>query len=291
MSLPLRIILFAGSAAVCVAAAWLLAPDDDGALPPGVAAGAPARTSWGASPFAPAPVETDASGVGFAPIFAPLPGALYGRNGRAIDLDGMDVAAYVAQWSARARKGDPVAAYKVYQAVDVCAKLADPLPEFASDAQRDEAHTERQRVEQLCSGVSQAQIEERMRFLNDAARAGNTDAQIDFFMEGPNGRPVEQSNDDAALQLWKTEALGYLTSAGQRGDAFALGLLANAYDAGNIVEPDAKTSLAYTVANAAARNLTLSQDALHARFGQLSPGDFDGAVQSGTQMGAACCAR
>ena len=280
MSLPMRIIVFACGAALCGVTAWLCADSDESAPEQRVEHAAPARTAWGASPFA-----ANASGGATEAALD----VLYGRNGRAVDFGGMKAADYIAQWGSRARGGDPAAAYKVYQAADLCAGANDALPDFTTDAERQDAQAERARVAQLCNGVSQAQIDERMRFLALAANAGNTDAQIDFFMEGPEGKPQNQFADDAALQKWKADALGYLTAAGQHGDAFALGLLANAYDAGNIVEPDAKSSLAYTVANAAARRVNLPLDSLHARFSLLSPADFDEAVQRGTRMGAACC--
>jgi hypothetical protein len=285
MSLPVRILLAASGALACGATVWLLSSGDGDAPAPKLAQEAPTRTAWGASPFASGDAEN-----GTLPGFAALSAVLYGRNGRAVDFGGLSAAEYIAQWGSRARTGDVAAAYKVYQAADLCAGLSEPLPDFTTDSERDDAQAERRHVMQLCKGVSQAQVDERMRFLTMAAGAGNVDAQIDFFMEGPNGKPQDQASDEA-LQKWKTESLGYLTSAGQRGDAFALGLLANAYDAGTIVDPDAKTSLTYAVANAAARKITLPLDSLRSRYSQLSADEFAAAVQRGTQMSAGCCAQ
>ena len=282
----MRIMLLAGGVFTCGVTAWLCSGSNDGA-PTAVMQpnNVPARTAWGWSPFASGPAQATDS------AFASAPAPLYGRNGRAVDFGGLSAADYIAQWSARARTGDAAAAYKVYQAADVCANLAEPLPDFTTDREREDAQAERTRTAQACNGVSAAQIDERMRFLADAARSGNVEAQIDFFMEGPNGKPEAQATDEAALRQWKGEALNYLNSAAQHGDAFALGLLANAYDAGNIVAADAGTSLAYTVANAAARKVDPSLDALHSRFSQLAPADFDDAVERGRRIGAACCAR
>lgn len=284
MSLPVRILLAASGILACGVTTWLLSSGDDDAPASRAAQQAPARTAWGASPFANGAAENDALAG-----FAPLPAVLYGRNGRAVDFGGLSAADYIAQWGSRARSGDVTAAYKVYQAADLCAGLNEPLPEFASDSERSDAEGERQRIAQLCKGVSPAQVDERMHFLSMAANAGNTHAQIDFFMEGPNGKSQDQAGDEA-MQKWKAEALGYLTAAGQHGDAFALGLLANAYDSGTIVNPDAQTSLAYAVANAQARRITVPLDSLRSRYAQLSQGDFDAAVQRGTQMSAGCCA-
>lgn len=284
MSLPVRILLVASGFLACGVTAWLLSGGDEEAPAPKLAQAAPASTAWGASPFAAGPAGSNVQSG-----FAALPTVLYGRNGRAVDFGGLSAAEYIAQWGSRARTGDVAAAYKVYQAADLCAGINEPLPDFTSDNDRKDAEAERQKMAQLCKGVSPAQVDERMRFLSLAAGAGNIDAQIDFFMEGPNGKPQDQASEEA-MQKWKADALGYLTSAGQHGDAFALGLLANAYDAGTIVDADAQTSLAYAVANAQARRITVPLESLRSRYAQLSQGDFDAAVQRGTQMSAGCCA-
>lgn len=285
MSLPPRIIFCAlvlAGCATCGVGAWLFS--DDSTAKPNSQQGtaAPARTAWGASPFANAGND-NAAGSGF---FAGRSGTLQGRNGRAIDFEGLDAAAYIARWSNQARHGDVAAAYKVYQAAGVCAALNEPLPEFTAEADHTEAMAERARVGKLCSGVSQAQIDERMQYLALAARAGNIDAQVDFFMEGPNGKPDGQVTDAAAIQQWKSDSLAYLKSASQQGDAFATGLLATAYDAGQIVDPDARQSLAYAVANLALRKVNMPLAQLRNRYSQLSDADFNEAVKNGNALTA-----
>ncbi|HEY8025594.1 MAG TPA: hypothetical protein VIF60_13570 [Burkholderiaceae bacterium] len=247
----------------------------------------PASRAWGASPFA-VGAPTDGS-IAARPGNAPRQ-PIYGRNGRQVDFGGENAADYIAQWSALARNGDAAAAYKVFQAADVCANNDEPVPPFGSATERDEFLRERDNLNRLCEGVSAAQVQERMVFLNLAARAGNRDAQIDYFMEGPDGKPYDAAIDDPALLRWKSDSITFLKSASAQGDAFALGLLANAYDAGQIVESDPKMSLAYTMANAAARHVDLTPDQLRARFGsQMSDDDFAAAIQMGRQISALCC--
>lgn len=131
-----------------------------------------------------------------------------------------------------------------------------------------------------------------MHFLADAARAGNAKARIDFYMEGPYGRPINlaANRDDPTVQQWKEEAVTNLKAAAGTGEPFALALLSQAYYAGELVPRDAGMALAYTVAEATARNVDLSQTQLHRRFGaQMSDTDFQNAVQLGMQIALECC--
>lgn len=219
--------------------------------------------------------------------------AIYGRNGRAVDFGGQNAAAYIAQWSSLARTGDSAAAYKVFQAADVCATLDEAAPDFLIAAEREQYLRERAALEKLCAGVTPAQVQERMRFLTQAARAGVVDAQIDFYMEGPDGRQGDLAGqaDDPATVQWKEEALFYLKFASTKGEPFALALLSLVYDVGEVAPKDPRLSLAYAVADATARNVALTPG-LRDRYGaQMSDADFNSAVQLGAQIAEACCKR
>jgi hypothetical protein len=267
----------AGAALVLVVFALRLVPDAPPPVPPpraAVPAHARAQASarpWFAAPAAPAQVR----------VVAPPPAPLYGRNGRVVDLQGLDVATYIARRNAAARTGDVRAAYEIYQAASVCAAAADPLPEFAAEADRVEAEAGRRRVAALCTGVSAVQLQERMTFLAQAADAGVRDARIDFYEEGP---PAAQ-DDDPQVQAWRRRALGYLQQAGTQCDHVALALLANAYDAGQIVPRDPRMTMAYAMAAAAARHVALTGDQLRARFGdELAGDDFAAALRAGAAL-------
>jgi TPR repeat protein len=247
-------------------------------------AGAPAR-QWLAPPPASAPAHARAD------LVAAPPAPLYGRNGRTVDLHGEDVATYIARRNAAARTGDMRAAYDIYQAASVCAAAAE-LPDFAVAAERAQAEAERRRVQTLCAGVSAVQLQERMAFLVRAADAGNRDARIDFFMEGPMGRSadLDAQSDDPQVQAWKQQALGYLQQAGAQCDHFALSLLANAYDLGQLVPRDPRMTMAYAIAAAAARHVALTEAQLRARFGaELTGADFAAALQAGSQLSRQDC--
>src|SRR5471032_1961249 len=115
---------------------------------------------------------------------------LVGRNGRIVELGGLDVAQYIAQRESAARLGSLKAAYEVYQAEALCANVDEPLPDRMDAADRDPLVRARARQRALCAKVSPVQVQERMRYLRLAADGGNADAQVDYYMEGPAGRPI-----------------------------------------------------------------------------------------------------
>lgn len=222
---------------------------------------------------------------------APSRLAIFGRNGRPVDFGGKDAAQYIDEHAAAARTGDLRAAYQVYQAASACAAAEEPLPEFFDPAQGQVLTRERARVRALCARVSPAQLQERMRFLARAADAGDRDAEVDFFMEGPGGKPLAGADpNDPQVQQWRRQALGYLKQAGAQCDQYALGLLSNAYDAGQLGPRDLGMAMAYSIASNAARNRPLTEQQLRERFGEeLPPGEFQAAQQKGAQIAAASC--
>lgn len=239
------------------------------------------------------PFSAGTAGQGNDLAALPLPSApVYARNGRQVDLGGLTAQQYIAKWNSRARAGDKDAAYNVYQATAVCASNDEPAPAYRSAAELEQFQAERKKLLALCEGVNAAQLQERLSFLAMAARAGKVEAQIDYFMEGPYGRDTDlaKSADDPVVQQWKTEAVKELKSAAGQGEPFALALLAQVYNAGELLPRDEKLSLAYKVAEADARNSTLSEEQLRRNAGvQMSDAEFAGALQTGKQIAAACC--
>ena len=221
-------------------------------------------------------------------------GPLVGRGGRVVDLNGLDVAQYIAQREGAARLGNIKAAYEVYQAVALCANVDEPLPDTQETADRERLERSRARQRTLCANISPIQVQERMRYLKLAADAGNAEAQVDYFMEGPAGRPVDvtASADDPAVKQWKQDAMTYLKTAGAHCDSYALSLLSNAYDAGSIVERDPGLVAAYGVAAARARGIDRTPAQWKLQFGEdLSDADFDAALKLDVQPADGACRR
>jgi hypothetical protein len=285
-------IIVAGFAALAVAA-WMLgrAPTGDARVAPSVAQPAqplPGQAGW----FAAAP---QSGGTWPDPrSAAAAPASVNGRNGRAVNLGGLTVAQYIASRVGAARSGDAHAAYEVYQAESICAANDDPVADYAEPAQKDQFLREREALVKLCTGMSPAQVQERLGFLGTAARAGNRSAQVDYYMEGPYGRAYDIAGnaDDPIVKQWKADALGYLKQAGGTCDHFALALLANVYDAGLLTERDMRASMAYAIAAEVPRNKPLTDQQLSARFGEeLSAADFASARQMGAQLAQQACGK
>jgi hypothetical protein len=167
---------------------------------------------------------------------------------------------------AAARQGDRQAAYVAYQRLSACATEAPP------DA---------------CSRLPPSLVQERLRFLAEAAQAGVVGAQIDFYMEGPGAL---QSADDEALQAWREQAVGQLASAAGRCDVFAMGLLATLYDAGEMTQRNDARALAYAVAERQLRRRAPPSDAaLRNRLAEpVDDAVLATARQQGQSLAAAC---
>ncbi|RSZ56329.1 hypothetical protein HF313_22610 [Massilia atriviolacea] len=287
--LPLLICLGLGAAGLgSWLAAGLRAPDADVAAAPVQPAPAPAAALAQPRWFASMPAAAD-PGPG-QPAVKKTP--VYGRNGRVIDLGGLNVAQYVGKHIAAARSGDPKAAYAVYQAESVCAANDDPVADYADPADLAAFQAERKELAALCAGMSPAQVQERLGFLNLAARSGNKAAQIDIYMEGPYGRSVDLAHnpDDPIVKQWKDDALAYLKQAGDQCDHFALALLSTVYDAGEITARDMRTSMAYSIAAAIPRQKPVTREQLRERFGEeMSADEFSGALALGEQLGRQAC--
>lgn len=206
--------------------------------------------------------------------------ALFGRNGRLIDLGGQGVARYLEPRMAAVRRGEIRPAYEVYQALSLCAALDDA------------EGTERQQIAEACRGVSPLQVQERLRWLTQAAQAGVVDAQVDFYFDGRRSQNPALPADDPGLQAWKAEALDHLQRAARHCDHFAMGLLATLSESGELAPADPAQALRYAVANAQVRGLPISTAALRDRFGEeVADADLAAAIPAGLALAAEACAR
>ena len=169
---------------------------------------------------------------------------------------------------AAARQGDRRAGYAAYQALSACLAV-------------DEAAAAR-----ACGGLPLSLVQERLRFLADAAQAGISGAQIDFYMEGPDAL---QAADGDVLQAWRQQALGGLKAAAAQCEPFAMGLLATLYDAGELTPRNAVEAVAYAVAEGQLRRRPPSDDALRDRLGEpIADAALAAARQQGMSLAAAC---
>jgi len=278
--------LIVAGALACVAAYYLWPHDEPAAVP------VPEHTAVAAasvlSRLAAMPVGASTASAAVTASEPPL----IGRNGRIVDLGGLSVAQYVAQREGAARLGNIKAAYEVYQAESLCANTDEPLPETTENADREQIARAQARQRALCTNISPSQVQERMRYLKLAADAGNADAQVDYFMEGPGGKPVDlaANADEPAVKQWKQDAIGYLRTAGAQCNGYALSLLSNAYDMGSMVERDPGLVMAYGIAAARARGGDKTPEQWKRQFGEdLNEADAAAALTLGAQLADGAC--
>ncbi|MEQ5841053.1 hypothetical protein N0A02_16630 [Paraburkholderia acidicola] len=222
--------------------------------------------------------------------------SLIGSSGRIVDLGGKTVAQYVAQYEGAARLGDAAAAYKVYLAESLCAAgsgqrdvvvaQSDHASSAVSAVQGDTAH--------LCAAVTPAEVQERLKFLALAARSGQADAQVDFFLEGPDGTgkipSVEGDPESQDVKRWKDDALDHLKDAAGQCDPLAAGLLATSYSSGKFNAQDPSQAIAFDLLAAAAGNGKWSRERLQAQFGaSMKAGVFEAAYADGIQAAREAC--
>jgi hypothetical protein len=213
-----------------------------------------------------------------APLAAPAP-ALFGMNGRVVDLQGLGVAALLDARLPAARQGDAQAAYAVYQALALCATL---------DEAGAGAGVEQAAVQARCTGVSLRQRQERQQWLNQAAAAGLVDAQVDFYVDGRRSQGAAVPEDPA----WKAEALTHLQHAATACDLYALGQLATLNGSGELAPPHAGEAVRYAVAASLARGQAPSAERLREDFApDLGEANFLAAWASGQELARTACHR
>ncbi|MGH8780229.1 hypothetical protein [Paraburkholderia sp.] len=262
-------------------------------------------TARGPAPMVPAAVSAPGlrTGEGGTSVFSQLePSAatgtanqarpsLTGSSGRIVDLGGKTVAQYVARYEGAARLGDAAAAYKVYLAESLCA---------AGSARRDSTQGDRASsavpVDQahLCAAVTPAEVQERLQFLALAARTGQAGAQVDFFLEGPDGTgeipSAETDPDSPDVKRWKDDALDHLKDAAGQCDPLAAGLLATNYSSGRFNAQDPSQAIAFDLLAAAAGNGKWSRARLQAQFGaNMKTSVFEAAYADGLQAAREAC--
>lgn len=165
---------------------------------------------------------------------------------------------------AAARRGDAQAAYAAYRALAACAQPDGPP----------------------CAHLPASLLQERMRFLAQAVRAGLPDAQLDFYFEGPDRL---QAQDEQALQAWRAEALAGLQAAASHCEPLAAGLLATLYDSGELAPRDPALAVAYAVAEGRWRHRPPSDASLRDRLAEpIDDAALAVARQQGLALAAAC---
>jgi hypothetical protein len=264
--------------------AWIASPPD---AAPASHEGTLASRALAPADDAPAQratVASGATGTAFA-SFTPF--------GIVVDTDGLGVAAFVDKLAPQARRGDAVAAMRIYQAEAFCNRnefLSKVAASFdGDDDARENLATTVAKSRELCEGVTPSQLRERMVFLEQGIRAGSVDAMLAYRYEGPDGLEMTSLDpDDPRVQSWKQNANAYLRSLAAQGNLLAWSILATDYQMGVVVPQDARSAIFYEAALTAARYP--GRDPLSLGFvadlaKQLPATDVQQALSEGTELG------
>lgn len=173
--------------------------------------------------------------------------------GGPIDLEGRTVLQIIDAHSPAARRGDAVAAYRVYRVEALCSQapmLHRSIDDMSDADRRREALADAEATDRACRGVTPAQMQERFVFLDVAVRSGNPRAILDFRTEGPNGQwtDVERLSDDPNVVQWRRRAIDELVRLGETGDVAAWATLSVDYESGLIVTKELRKALMYDLA-------------------------------------------
>gem|GEM_PF-2460294 len=221
------------------------------------------------------------------------PSTLSTLRGKTVDTDGLGVAAFIAKMAPAARRGDPVAAYRVYQAEAACSRI-DFSTKVLLEIEGLEADMRAKMTEALtqtrdaCTNVSPAQVEERFTFLDQAIRAANQEAMLDYRYEGPLGFSIDELDPkDPRLLDWRRNANAYLETLAAAGNLEAWSLLSRDYQSGIVTDRNVQAAIMYDVAVLAARKpnvdpLSINYIADMAR--QLSSDEVQQAVAEGRSL-------
>jgi TPR repeat protein len=221
-------------------------------------------------------------------------------SGAPILLNGLTVSQYVKSLSASAANGDATAAFNIYRAETICARIAgqkDTLNSMAAGTfDPSVVRIQRENIaaaESVCSDVN-GQSKERLDYLLIAAKGGNALAQVAYFDEGPYGQmhDFSQPTDDQNIVKWQKDAVDFLTQAATQGNRLALVTLSKVYEDGQIAPQNLQLSLTYAVADADIRNLDPGkQTIVNSLARKLTSEQVSAAISAGNQLASNCCGK
>lgn len=219
-------------------------------------------------------------------------------DGSYVDLKGLTVSQYVKTLYSAANNGDKKAAFNIYSAESVCARIPQMQRDLSALPTNTEQHTialEQDRInaaKAICTDFS-ISSKERLDYLTIAAKGGVALAQISFGLEPPEGVDVLDRTDPRANQ-WVKEAGEYLVQAAMQGNTVALQSASTFYESGTLVPKDIPLALSYELAsmailraegkNAAPNLENLSSPVITRLSNQLTPDQVRSANAAAQQL-------
>jgi len=180
----------------------------------------------------------------------------------------------------KASAGDAVAAYQVATMLEDCKRM---FRGYDDDA------TNRERLDK-CSGVTQQDLDDAVRWLQKAADAGSAEAMGAYPLYGSLDLTMTDAiRDPQAIQDYKDRSKRYLETLATAGSPAAMYHLARDYSNGTVGPPNFELAYAYDFAAMLLMGHGTNDGMLPTYSSRLNEGQIEAAQALGRRMVAACC--
>ncbi|WP_133166839.1 sel1 repeat family protein [Solimicrobium silvestre] len=195
-------------------------------------------------------------------------GEIFGLN-----LDGKTVAQYVREYYGAADKGDPKAAFKIYQAELICDGLKSNERAQSTKGEGWLNGADMRKAQKLCDGFN-GNRNELLKYIAQAAKGGVADAQALFINTPPDwvlDGPLIPDTTNPHVKEWYEQAIGYLNQAATQGNQMAMLDLARIYKNGDGVQKNLQMAATFEIAYFQIHKLPLSNPLVANITNQLTP--------------------
>jgi len=190
-----------------------------------------------------------------------------------LNLEGKTVAQYVKKYYAAADKGDPKAAFKIYQAELICDTLTSNERTQSTKGEGWLNEVDKLKAQKLCDGFN-GNRNELLKYIAQAAKGGVADAQALFINTPPdwvlNGSLIPDTTNPHVKE-WYEQAVGYLNQAATQGNQMAMLDLARIYKNGDGVQQNLQMAATFEIAYFQIHKLPLSNPLVANITNQLTP--------------------
>lgn len=201
----------------------------------------------------------------------------------------------------RAKAGDAKAAYQLSMKLLQCASLDARYHDLQQkgDALESNPAVREAALEELaeldatyekCREIAPEDVDDRFRWLEIAAEAGNTEAQVTYVATmGILLSDPKYALDENWIRSYKERSIKHLASAASRGSVSAMAGLAHTYWDGIITERNRVYAYAYMHAALQSGLLPSASQVLDIWARSMSEKEVDAATRLGVRIYSSCC--
>ena len=182
----------------------------------------------------------------------------------------------------KAQAGDAVAAYQIATMLEDCKRM------FRG---QDNDEMNKTRLEK-CNGVTQADLDDSVKWLQTAADAGSAEAMATYPLYGNVDLTAQDMlKDPQAVQEYKDRSKRYLDTLVAAGSSSAMYAMAMDYEHGVMLPQNSQLAYAYMFASQLTSNGSVDETAYtFTKFSSsLTPEQVESAREMGRRIHAACC--